>query len=248
MAKSSHTTPDNTRFNAHISRTFNRELEDLRNAVLVMGGEIEVQLEDALKALRNHDVKLAEKVMLKDVKINAMEVEIDQECLRILATRNPTASDLRLVITVSKMVIELERMGDEIEKVAQYVSGNDYVYSDALKYNIVKLGEDVQEIMRDTFNAFARQDLQTTMGIFEQEQRIDQKYQQMRVQLEQEIIEHVQHIHQWLEVNTLIRALERVADRCISMCEYLVYLAGGKDLRHNSNKKIQKKIQALLKS
>ena len=97
---------NNTRFNSHISRTFNRELEDLRNAVLVMGGEIEVQYQDALEALLQHDIKLAEKVILNDVKINAMEVEIDSECLRILAIRNPTASDLRLVMTVSKMVIE----------------------------------------------------------------------------------------------------------------------------------------------
>ncbi len=239
---------DNSRLNSHISRTFNRELEDLRNAVLVMGGEIEVQFQDALEALLHHDVKLAEKVMLNDVKINAMEVEIDQECLRILATRNPTASDLRLVITVSKMVIELERMGDEIEKIAQFVNSAEFVYSDQLKLGITHMAQDVQTILRDTFNAFARQDLKTTMNIFAQERKVDEKYNELRLQLEQEIQQHVEHIHYWLDVNTLIRSFERIADRCINLCEYLVYLAGGKNLRHNSDKKIQKKIQALLKS
>ena len=238
---------DNSRLNSHISRTFNRELEDLRNAVLVMGGEIEVQFQDALEALLHHDVKLAEKVMLNDVKINAMEVEIDQECLRILATRNPTASDLRLVITVSKMVIELERMGDEIEKIAQFVNSAEFVYSDQLKLGITHMAQDVQAILRDTCNACARHDLKTTMTIFAQERKVDEKYNEL-LQLEQEIQQHVEHIHYWLDVNTLIRSFERIADRCINLCEYLVYLAGGKNLRHNSDKKIQKKIQALLKS
>ncbi len=239
---------NNTRFNSHISRTFNRELEDLRNAVLVMGGEIEVQYQDALEALLQHDIKLAEKVILNDVKINAMEVEIDSECLRILAIRNPTASDLRLVMTVSKMVIELERMGDEIEKIAQFVNSTEFVYSDELKLGITHMAQDVQTILRDTFNAFARQDLKTTMNIFALERLVDEKYNELRLQLEQEIQQNVQHIHYWLDVNTLIRSFERIADRCINLCEYLVYLAGGKDLRHNSGKKIQKKIQALIKS
>lgn len=238
---------DNTRFNAHISRSFNRELEDLRNAVLVMGGEIEQQLTNVLSALTSHDAKLAESVMLNDVNINAMQVEIDQECLRILATRNPTASDLRLVITVSKIITELERIGDEIQGIAQFISAGEYVYSEALKLSIIRLAEDIQTMLNQTLNAFARQDLKATMDLFVQESRIEENYDGLKKQLEQEIIEDVAEIHNWLNVNSLIRGFERISDRCINVCEYIVYLAGGKDLRHNSNKKIQKKLQALIK-
>jgi phosphate transport system protein len=232
--------------NTHISRTFNRELEDLRNALLVMGGEIEVQLQNALEALRNNDRKHAEKVILNDVKINAMELEIDQECLRILATRNPTASDLRLVMSVSKMVVELESMGDEIEQLAGFITSTDTILDDALKLAILRLGEDVLSMMRDTFDAFARQDLQTAYDIFEQEKMIDEKYAALNKKLASLLEQQPAHLHHWLAILDLPRGFERIADHCIKICEYLVYLAGGKDLRHHSNKKIQKKIQSLL--
>lgn len=110
--------------NTHISGTFNIELENLRNSVLTMGGEVEQQLVDTLKAVKHNHAALAEKVVLNDLKINSMEIQIDEECLRIIAKRHPTASDLRLIMTISKAITDIERMGDEIERIAKLVTRN----------------------------------------------------------------------------------------------------------------------------
>ena len=109
-------------FNTHISGKFNTELEDLRNSVLTMGGEVEQQLIDTLKAIRLNHSGLAEKVALNDLRINSMEIQIDKECMRIIAKRHPTASDLRLVMIISKAITDIERMGDEIERMARLVT------------------------------------------------------------------------------------------------------------------------------
>ena len=105
----------------HISGRFNLELENLKNAVLAMGGIVEQQLADTLKALRDDDKRLAEKVVIGDDKVNDMELHIDQECMRIIARRNPIAGDLRLVLTIVKINTDVERIGDEVERVANMV-------------------------------------------------------------------------------------------------------------------------------
>ena len=124
--------------NTHISGTFNVELENLRNSVLTMGGEIEQQMVDTLYAIEHNHAAIAEKVVLNDLKINSMEIQIDEECLRIIAKRHPTASDLRLIMTISKAITDIERMGDEIERIATLVTRNKLPTSDTIKRSMVK--------------------------------------------------------------------------------------------------------------
>jgi phosphate transport system protein len=108
--------------NTHISGKFNQELENLTNSVLTMGGEVEQQLINTITAIRENNASLAERVLLNDLKINSMEVQIDDECMRIIAKRNPTASDLRLIMTVSRATTDIERIGDEICRIAKLVT------------------------------------------------------------------------------------------------------------------------------
>jgi phosphate transport system protein len=235
-------------FNTHISGSFNRELQDLRNAVLVMGGEIEQQLLNTLKALQFNDASLAEKVVLNDVKINGLEIEIDQECLRILATRNPTASDLRLVVTVSKTITDIERMGDEIERVAKLITKGTFQIDEQIKLNTIALGEEIVKMMQKTFDAYARQDVSAALKVYEHDTIIDAKYQHILLLLKERIQQDLTYLDQWLDIMSALRALERIGDRCKNLCEYIIYLAGGQDVRHTNAKKIQKKIKALILS
>ena len=233
-------------FNTHISGSFNRELQDLRNAVLVMGGEIEQQLLNTLKAMQFNDASLAEKVVLNDVKINGLEIEIDQECLRILATRNPTASDLRLVVTVSKTITDIERMGDEIERVAKLITKGTFQIDEQIKLNTIALGEEIVKMMQKTFDAYARQDVSAALKVYEHDTIIDTKYQHILLLLKERIQQDLTYLDQWLDIMSALRALERIGDRCKNLCEYIIYLAGGQDVRHTNAKKIQKKIKALI--
>lgn len=233
-------------FNTHISGSFNRELQDLRNAVLVMGGEIEQQLLNTLKAMQFNDASLAEKVVLNDVKINGLEIEIDQECLRILATRNPTASDLRLVVTVSKTITDIERMGDEIERVAKLITKGTFQIDEQIKLNTIALGEEIVKMMQKTFDAYARQDVSAALKVYEHDTIIDAKYQHILLLLKERIKQDLTYLDQWLDIMSALRALERIGDRCKNLCEYIIYLAGGQDVRHTNAKKIQKKIKALI--
>ncbi len=233
-------------FNTHISGSFNRELQDLRNAVLVMGGEIEQQLLNTLKAMQFNDASLAEKVVLNDVKINGLEIEIDQECLRILATRNPTASDLRLVVTVSKTITDIERMGDEIERVAKLITKGTFQIDEQIKLNTIALGEEIVKMMQKTFDAYARQDVSAALKVYEHDTIIDAKYQHILLLLKERIQQDLTYLDQWLDIMSALRALERIGERCKNLCEYIIYLAGGQDVRHTNAKKIQKKIKALI--
>ena len=234
------------KLNTHISGKFNIELENLRNSVLTMGGEVEQQMVDTLKAIKDNNAGLAEKVVLNDLKINSMEVQIDEECMRIIAKRHPTASDLRLVLTIAKATTDIERIGDEIERIAKLVTKNNLPASDAIKSSMLTIGEHVVAMMRGTFNAFARQDQKAALDVYEQDNRIDRQYKNLLSYTTQEMQQHPELMEDWLEVLWALRSLERVGDRCKNICEYVVYLAGGSDVRHASFENMQQKIEGLV--
>jgi phosphate transport system protein len=228
--------------NTHISGKFNQELENLTNSVLTMGGEVELQLINTIAAIRENNASIAERVVLNDLKINSMEVQIDDECMRIIAKRNPTASDLRLIMTVSRATTDIERIGDEICRIAKLVTKDRLPPSDLVLSGMLMIAEKVVIMMRGTFDAFARQDEKSAVAVYEQDDNIDKNQKELLKQTAIEMQKDPSEMQRWFDVLWSIRSLERIGDRCKNLCEYILFLTYGKDVRHSSMKKTVKKL------
>jgi len=228
----------------HISRRFNEDLEKLRSRVLQMGGFVEQQLERAVTALVEGDSRLGEQVALADHEVNQMEVSIDEECGRIIAMRQPTASDLRVVVGIIKTITDLERIGDEIEKVAMIASrlaGSD---AGSDNYREVRhLAKLVTEMLHDALHAFARLDAQEALAVARRDRAVDDEYESIQRQNITLMMENPRNIRRALDVMWIVRALERVGDHAKNICEYIVFVVHGKDIRHLSLDDAEKQIR-----
>lgn len=224
----------------HISQQFNTELAEIRTQVLNMGGLVEEQLKDAIIALTDGDEKLARKVYTNDFKINALEVRIDEECTRILARRQPAASDLRLVMAVAKMITDLERIGDQAERIARMsVQINSSVQNKSHTINIVHLGERVQKMLHDALDAFVRMDVELALKVLHEDRSVDAEYEGISRQLMTYMMEDARTIPTVLNLLWSARALERIGDHANNMCEHLIYFVKGKDIRHISLEQVE---------
>ncbi len=227
----------------HISRQYNAELEEIRSRVLQMGGLVEQQIEQALTALVKADVDLGEAVIMDDTKVNQLDVTIDEECQHIIARRQPAASDLRLVMAVIKTITDLERVGDEAEKIARMAvrlaneerPKNNYA-------EIQTLGKHVRTMVHDALDAFARMDAQGALRTAREDRQIDQKYESIMRQMITFMMEDPRTITRALDVIWAARALERIGDHARNICEYIIYLVKGKDVRHTSLDRVEKEI------
>jgi len=219
----------------HISQQFNEELEDVRSKVLQMGGVVEEQLEKAVRALVAGDAELAASVQANDYRINALEVEIDEECTRIVARRQPAASDLRLVMAVIKTITDLERIGDEAKRVAKMVKDELHgALSEDVRNELEHMGDLAREMLRTILDAFARTDVETAVAVVEMDQRVDAKYVSITRQLMTYMAQDPSMIPGILDILWAARALERIGDRCENIAEYIFYLVKGRDVRHLS--------------
>ena len=227
----------------HISRQFNAELEDIRTRVLQMGGLVERQIGQAITALVNADTGLAEAVGTDDYKVNRMEVAIDEECSQIIARRQPAASDLRLVVAVIKTITDMERIGDEAEKIARMAvrlaaeerPKNNYM-------EIQALGNHVRQMVHDALDAFARLDVEAAIRVAREDEQVDREYDGIMRQMITYMMEDPRSISRTLNVVWAARALERIGDHACNICEYIIYLVKGKDVRHTSLEQIEKEI------
>jgi phosphate transport system protein len=227
------TTMDTTDFSQHISRRFNEDLERVRNQVLAMGGFVEQQLAKSVAALVEGDSSLSESVARDDFKVNSMEVSIDEECSRILATRAPTAGDLRLIVAIIKAITDLERMGDECEKIGYIGSRLAALERPADKYREVKhLGRVVQDLVHDALDAFARMDAEAALRVARRDRLVDEEYEAIQRQSITFMMEDPRTIRRALDVMWVVRALERIGDHAKNICEYVIYMVHGKDVRH----------------
>ncbi|MFA0623352.1 phosphate transport system regulatory protein PhoU [Vibrio breoganii] len=223
----------------HISGQYNVELEAIRSHVLTMGGLVEQQLAYALRSLVKQDYELAKKVVAEDHNVNSMEVVIDEACTRIIARRQPTAGDLRLVMTIIKTITELERIGDVASRLARTSLENksaDPRYQNSLE-PLCRLAIDM---LHQVLDAFARLDIDAAAHIYEIDDRVDEEYQNIIRQLTQNMMDETEMIPTILQVMWSARAIERVGDRCQNICEYIIYCVKGKDVRHSDDEEIYK--------
>ncbi|CAD2225821.1 negative regulator of PhoR/PhoB two-component regulator [Pseudoalteromonas sp. 3J6] len=228
--------------NKHISGRFNQELEDVRNHVLSMGGLVEQQLNSALDAVSQNDAVLAQKVRENDYKVNAMEVSIDEDCTRIIAKRQPAASDLRLVIAIAKTIADLERIGDEAKRIAKVALDSFTKDQQDLLVNIENMGRQVSKMLHDVLDAFARMDVQRAFEVHKEDAKVDREYEAITRQIMTYMMEDPRSIPKIMDLVWSVRSLERIGDRCQNIAEYVIYFVNGKDIRHTSQEDIEKSL------
>jgi len=217
----------------HISRRFNKDIEDLRSNVLAMGGLVEAQLSRAIAAIVSGDSDLGLKVANDDYKVNKLEVAIDEECSRILATRAPAASDLRLIVAVIKTITDLERIGDEAEKIGFLASQLAAMDRPSDSYRELKyLGNHVLDMLRASMNAFARLDAEAAIDVVREDERIDDEYDAITRQCITFMMEDPRSIRRFMNVTWAARSLERIGDHAKNIGEYIIYMVQGRDIRH----------------
>lgn len=217
----------------HISKRFNKDLEELRNSVLTMGGLVESQLSDAISAIVSGDSELGLAVARDDYKVNNLEVQIDEECSRILATRAPAAGDLRLIVAIIKTITDLERIGDEAEKIGFLASKLAAMDRPADSYRELRnLGNHVLQMLKDAMNAFARLDVDAAYAVVREDELVDDEYESITRQGITFMMEDARSIKRVMNVTWAARALERIGDHSKNICEYVIYMVEGRDVRH----------------
>lgn len=235
---------DNSKIGQHISGQFNKELEDIRNKVLTMGGLVEEQLESAVKAFMTGDLVKADLVIKQDNQVDAMEMIIDQECMQILALRQPAAFDLRLIVTVIKVINELERVGDLAEKVAQMaIRLSDADGKVDQYYELQHMADMVKVMLHGALDAFARLSIEEVTTITGGDDNVDREYASIIRQLITRMMEDPRNITRTLDVLWTARSLERIGDHSVNICEYLIYMVKGLDVRHITQEELERKVK-----
>ncbi|MFI4869494.1 MAG: phosphate signaling complex protein PhoU [Steroidobacterales bacterium] len=229
----------------HISSRYNADLERLRSSVLEMGGLVERQLTQAIGGITEPDARVMVRVAQEELRVNQLERSIDEDCSRILATRGPTASDLRLIITILKTITDLERIGDEGEKVAAIAARLALRERPNNRYRELRnLGELVIGMVHDTLDAFARFDTGLALAVLRRDRTVDEEYESIHRQNITFMMEDPRSIRRALDVMWVVRSLERIGDHAKNICEYLIYLVLGKDVRHTKIEEIEKELLA----
>src|ERR1700680_489605 len=204
----------------HISRRFNEDLEKVRNQVLQMGGFVEQQLHKAITALVEGDSRLGESVATDDCTVNGMEVSI------------AAAGDRRVIVAIIKTITDLERIGDEGEKIGYIASRLATMERPADKYREVKhLGRQVAQMVHTALDAFARMDAQAALKTAQEDKMVDEEYESIHRQCITFMMEDPRTIRRALEIMWIVRALERIGDHAKNICEYVIYMVAGKDIR-----------------
>ena len=218
----------------HIFKQYDAELETVRAKVLEMGGLVEQQIVNALESLVSVNPKLAAEVMEADHRVNALEVQVDEDCSHIIARRQPAAGDLRMIMMVVKTITDLERIGDEatkIARVAQKIYESDRMYKPRFN-EINTMVSLVREMLRTSLDAFARLDVTKTVDVARQDEQVDEQFRAAMRQLITFMLEDPRTISMSLEVLFVAKAIERIGDHAKNIAEFVIYVAKGADVRH----------------
>ncbi|MHB0887162.1 phosphate signaling complex protein PhoU [Acidithiobacillus sp.] len=222
-------------FDQHISQRFDEELHDIRSMVLAMGGLVEEQVANAIKALQSGDGELASETISRDHEVNGYEVRIEEECIGIIARRQPAASDLRLVMTIIKTVADLERMGDKAVKIANMTLAIGHAAqgsNQALLRDIDGMGKYALDMLRRAMDALARVDADAAIEVAKGDEMLNQEYRSAMRRLITYMMEDPRTITSAIDALFVAKAIERIGDHARNICEYVIYLAKGKSVRH----------------
>jgi phosphate transport system protein len=223
---------ENINTNRHISGQFNNELENVRNQVMQMGGLVELQFTNALHAMAEGDIELAKSIIAKDEEVNLFESNVDKECSRIIAKRQPTATDLRLILAIMKCVNELERIGDSVAGIARMMVENKEREVIPSLIGLENMGQIVLKMIHDSLDAFTRLDLESAIVVHQQDKKVNRQYKSLVRELMTYMMEDPRSIPFVLSVLNSAHSIERIGDRCQNVCELVVYLVKGIDVRH----------------
>lgn len=221
----------------HLSTQFDEDLELLRSRVLEMGGLVESQINMTTKAYTDNNSAAILDVLENDHEVNKFEKVIDDDCIHVIAMRQPTASDLRLVMAISKMVTDLERSGDEIKKMAKSIRRIQERDVSALKSasDVKHIANTASQQLRNALDAFARLDAQEAKNIIEVDESLDQEFKSIVRQLITYMMEDPRSITTALDIITISRAIERVGDHAKNIAEQVIYIVEGRDVRHTKD-------------
>ena len=230
----------------HTFKRFDQELDHVQSLVLEMGGLVETQIRDAIAALHEEDLELARLVISRDHKVNALEVRVDENLANMIALRQPMAGDLRTIMALSKSVTDLERIGDEAERIARMTI---HIYEASGGAPQVRLLRDITvmarlagEMLRDSLDALARRDTDKADSITRRDSELDEQFGDGLRRLITFMMEDHRTIGHAIDIVFIIKALERIGDHAKNIAEYVIYLVKGTDVRHISDVARQERI------
>ena len=231
--------------NEHTHKQFDTEMEAIRSGVLAMGGLVEMQLTRAIAVLGDDEAEgTIDHVGAAEQQINQMQVTIDQQCSQIIAKRQPAAIDLRMILTITKIVNDLERIGDEVKKVAYKAAqtrGNDQLTS-VRRHDVARTAAHAQEMLQIALDVFARLDAAAAAEVIDRDDEIDAAFLAILRQLVSYMMEDPRTITSALEIVFIAKSIERIGDHAKNIAEAVVQVVKGKDVRHASADQIRAEV------
>jgi phosphate transport system protein len=232
--------------NRHISTQYDADLDAIRSHLTRMGGMVEEQVRSAMTAFAEGDLELIGRIVSRDRDIDAMEITIDDACTNLIARRQPTAIDLRMVMAVGKTVTDLERIGDEAKKIAKTTRKMlERGMSEAVarSLDIRHIGEQTANMLRIVLDAFVRLDTEAATAIVRQDKEIDQQFRATVRQLVTFMMEDARTISTALDIIFIAKSIERIGDHCKNIAEDVIYVAQGRDVRHIGLEALEREVK-----
>ncbi|WP_305824683.1 phosphate signaling complex protein PhoU [Massilia brevitalea] len=219
----------------HSSKQYDQELEGIRSKVLLMGGMVETQFEEALNCFRVDDAAKADKVMADDHAVNQLEVQLDDACSHLIVKRQPTANDLRTVMATIKVITDLERIGDESSKIARTAKSlHGRGTTGFAHYDMIRtIGKATSDLLHDALDAFARLDGKQALQIIAADEIVDHEFRTILRNLITFMMEDPRTISSALDTLWVAKAIERIGDHAKNIAEYVIYVVEGRDIRHS---------------
>lgn len=219
----------------HSSKQYDQELEGIRSQVLLMGGMVETQFEEALECFRIGDIARAERVMAEDQAVNQLEVSLDDACSHLIVKRQPTANDLRTVMATIKVITDLERIGDEATKVARTAKSlHERGVTGFAHYDMIRtIAKATSELLHDALDAFARLDGKQALQIIAGDEVVDHEFRTILRSMVTYMMEDPRTISSALDTLWVAKAIERIGDHAKNIAEYVIYVVEGRDIRHS---------------